>query len=146
VGDARDAALRGPALAAAQQSEAERRRALGYEEALRRMAAGVCRGASGRSTGWRARGRAGARGGERPAAAGPAAGNFCVHCGMTHFDHCARCDARKNAFFQYCPACGAAAARAHEQRPTRPRRRARPRARLTAARRPNAPRRYSAGA
>jgi hypothetical protein len=72
------------------QTEAERRRRLGYEEALKRMAGGVCPGC------------------ERAIAASTpdAQSNFCVHCGMTLFDHCTACHARKNAFFQYCPACG----------------------------------------
>ncbi len=76
-----------------QQTEAERRRGLGYEEALKRMAGGVCPGC------------------ERPIAASTAdaQSNFCVHCGMTLFDHCNTCHARKNAFFQYCPACGSPA-------------------------------------
>jgi hypothetical protein len=75
------------------QTEAERRRSLGYEEALKRMAGGVCPGC------------------ERPIAASTAEApsNFCVHCGMTLFDHCTACHVRKNAFFQYCPACGAPA-------------------------------------
>jgi hypothetical protein len=73
-----------------QQSEAERRRSLGYEEALKRMSGGVCPGC------------------ERAIAQGTvdAPSNFCVHCGITLFDHCRACGARKNAFFQYCPACG----------------------------------------
>ena len=77
-----------------QQSEAERRRGLGYEEALKRMAGGVCPGC------------------ERPIAASTAdaQSNFCVHCGMTLFDHCHACHVRKNAFFQYCLACGSPAA------------------------------------
>jgi len=77
-----------------QQSEVERRRGLGYEEALKRMAGGVCPGC------------------ERAIAASTAdaPSNFCVHCGMTLFDHCSSCHVRKNAFFQYCPACGAPAA------------------------------------
>ena len=76
-----------------QQTEAERRRSLGYEEALKRMAGGVCPGC------------------ERPIAASTAdaPSNFCVHCGMTLFDHCSACHVRKNAFFQYCPACGSPA-------------------------------------
>jgi hypothetical protein len=72
------------------QSESERRRALPYEEAMKRMSAGVCPGC------------------ERPiASTGPGApANFCVHCGMTLFDECGSCHTRKNAFFHFCPACG----------------------------------------
>ena len=49
---------------------------------------------------------------ERPIAASTtdAQSNFCVHCGMTLFDHCHACHVRKNAFFQYCLACGSPAA------------------------------------
>jgi hypothetical protein len=76
------------------QTESERRRRLGYEEALKRMGTGMCPGC------------------ERPIAASTAEApsNFCVHCGMTLFDHCQACHVRKNAFFQYYPACGAPAA------------------------------------
>jgi hypothetical protein len=74
------------------QTESERRRALPYEEAIKRMSVGVYPGC------------------ERPiASAGPGApANFCVHCGMTLFDDCSSCGAHKNAFFHYCPACGVA--------------------------------------
>ena len=79
---------------AAAQSEVERRRALGYEEALKRIGAGVCPGC------------------ERAIAAGPnGPSNFCVHCGMKLFDECGSCSVRKNAFFQFCPTCGVPAGR-----------------------------------
>ena len=76
------------------QTESERRRALPYEEAIKRIATGVCPGCE------RAIASTGAG---QPA-------NFCVHCGMTLFDECGACGSRKNAFFHYCPACGVPAA------------------------------------
>ena len=79
----------------AAQTDQERKRQLGHEEAIRRMAAGVCPGC------------------ERPiaAAAAGAAGalaptNYCVHCGMHLYDECRACGTRKNAFYPYCPTCG----------------------------------------
>ncbi len=83
------------------QSEGERRRALPYDEALRRIGAGVCPGC------------------ERAIAGGPAnPGNFCVHCGLRLYDHCGSCQTRKNAFFPYCPTCGVPAADADSPTPT----------------------------
>jgi len=76
------------------QTEAERRSALGYEEAIKRVTAGVCPGCERAITNVS---------GGQPA-------NFCVHCGMTLFDTCGACGTRKNAFYHYCPTCGAAAA------------------------------------
>ena len=78
------------------QTDQERRRAMSYEHGIKRVTEGVCPGCE----------RAIA------AASGPTPVNFCVHCGMTLFDNCPKCSARKNAFFQYCPSCGAPAAAA----------------------------------
>ncbi|HEX2778242.1 MAG TPA: zinc ribbon domain-containing protein [Gemmatimonadaceae bacterium] len=75
----------------AEQTEEERRRAIGYETALQRVANGVCPGCE----------RAIATGeGGKPV-------NFCVHCGMSLFDTCPACESRKNAFYHFCPSCGA---------------------------------------
>ena len=84
-----------------QQTETQRRQSLGYEDALRKMSANMCPGC------------------ERAIAGGPnATSNFCVHCGMKLYDKCSACDTRKNAFFQYCPACGVTAGRAPEETAT----------------------------
>lgn len=71
------------------QTEPERRRALGHETALKRMATNLCAGC------------------ERPIVGAPGApSNFCVFCGLKLYDDCNACGAHKNAFFQYCPKCG----------------------------------------
>jgi predicted amidophosphoribosyltransferase len=35
--------------------------------------------------------------------------DFCSHCGISLFDHCRQCKARKSAFSKFCHACGAPA-------------------------------------
>lgn len=34
--------------------------------------------------------------------------NYCMHCGLKLYDQCPKCGLRHNAFFPFCPACGAA--------------------------------------
>ena len=75
--------------AAEAQAETERRANVSHDEAFRKMAARQCPGC------------------DRPIAAMEGSEtNFCVHCGMTLFDHCPACDRRKMAFFRFCMACG----------------------------------------
>ncbi|WP_245647637.1 zinc ribbon domain-containing protein [Novosphingobium lentum] len=75
--------------AAEAQAEDERRKLVSHDEAFKKMAAKQCPGC------------------DRPISTTDGAeSNFCVHCGMTLFNHCAGCDARKMAFYRYCMACG----------------------------------------
>jgi cell division protein FtsB/predicted RNA-binding Zn-ribbon protein involved in translation (DUF1610 family) len=75
-----------------QQVEQERRKRVTHDEAFKKMAAKVCPGC------------------DRPIASMEGSEtNFCVHCGMTLFDHCGHCDTRKMAFFRFCMACGTSA-------------------------------------
>jgi hypothetical protein len=74
---------------AEQQSEAVRRQSLSYEHAIKGVTAGICPGC------------------ERGFKVHEGQTNFCMHCGMKLFENCPVCTHRKNAFFHYCPSCGA---------------------------------------
>jgi hypothetical protein len=97
---------------AAAQTEEQRRKGLGYEEAIRKMSAQVCPGCERAILPGAADAAVGApaKGADAGAVATASAGretNFCVHCGMRLFSRCAECQTRKNAFFHFCPTCGA---------------------------------------
>lgn len=97
---------------AAARSEAERRKSVGYEEALKKLGAGICPGCERAVLAATPSGdaSAGAKGSAQAAAqAALRETNFCVHCGMKLFDRCGACQTRKNAFFHYCPTCGSGA-------------------------------------
>lgn len=71
--------------------DVERRKELGYDTALARLAKKVCPGC------------------ERPVDLTNTAIDYCPHCGICLFDHCGKCNERKSAFARFCHACGAAA-------------------------------------
>ena len=70
----------------------ERRKELGYDVALARLAKNVCPGC------------------ERLVDLKNEKIDFCPHCGIGLFDRCGHCSTRKSAFARFCHACGAAAA------------------------------------
>ena len=70
--------------------ERERRKELGYDVALARLAKGVCPGC------------------ERPVDLKDGATDFCPHCGIGLHVACGSCGARKSAFTRFCFRCGAA--------------------------------------
>ena len=74
--------------AAEQLPDQRRRDELDYDTALARLAKSVCPGC------------------ERPVDLKDAANDFCPHCGIRVFEHCARCTARRSAFARFCHACG----------------------------------------
>lgn len=81
--------------------EQERRKELGYDAALARLAKGVCPGC------------------ERAVDLKNETIDFCPHCGIGLFDHCGHCSTRKSAFARFCHACGVSGERArHESAPS----------------------------
>ncbi|MCW8197504.1 serine endopeptidase [Verminephrobacter aporrectodeae subsp. tuberculatae] len=66
----------------------ERRKELGYDVALARLAQNVCPGC------------------ERPVDSRDEKIDFCAHCGICLFQHCDHCRTRKSAFVRFCHACG----------------------------------------
>lgn len=87
------------------QTETQRRQALGYEDALKKMAANICPGCERAIVTMAA-----ASGTPADATVNTSsASSFCVHCGMKLFDQCGKCTTRKNAFFHFCPSCGTGA-------------------------------------
>lgn len=78
--------------AAEQMPDAQRRQELSYDVALARLAKGVCPGC------------------ERTVDLKDVKNDFCPHCGIGLFNHCAACQTRKSAFSRFCHGCGEAAA------------------------------------
>ncbi len=86
-----------------QKAEEERRKLVSHDEAFKKMSSSVCPGC------------------DRPIAKMEGIeSNFCVHCGMTLFDHCGNCDTRKMAFFRFCMKCGATAETTESEAPASP--------------------------
>ena len=81
-------------LAEQKQAEAQpdtvRRQILTYDSALIRMSKSACPGC------------------ERPIDYKNQEIDFCPHCGLNLFDHCSKCNTRKNAFAPFCHSCGTA--------------------------------------
>lgn len=73
-------------------SDQERRKELGYDVALARLAKNVCPGC------------------ERLVDLKNDKIDFCPHCGIGLFDRCGHCSTRKSAFARFCHACGTGAA------------------------------------
>lgn len=73
--------------------DTQRRKELDYDVAQARLTKNVCPGC------------------ERPVDLKDGKTDFCPHCGLSLFDHCASCQSRKSAFALFCFSCGAHAKR-----------------------------------
>jgi predicted RNA-binding Zn-ribbon protein involved in translation (DUF1610 family) len=73
---------------AEQLPDVQRREELSYDTALTRLSKAVCPGC------------------ERAVDLKNPDIDFCPHCGISLFDHCQPCNARKSAFSKFCHACG----------------------------------------
>jgi predicted RNA-binding Zn-ribbon protein involved in translation (DUF1610 family) len=76
---------------AEQLPDVQRREELSYDTALTRLSKAVCPGC------------------ERAVDLKNPDIDFCPHCGISLFDHCQPCSARKSAFSKFCHACGTSA-------------------------------------
>ena len=76
---------------AEQLPDVQRREELSYDTALTRLSKAVCPGC------------------ERTVDLKNPEIDFCPHCGISLFDHCQPCNARKSAFSKFCHACGTTA-------------------------------------
>ena len=83
--------------AAEEKPEEQRRKDLGYDVALARLAKKVCPGC------------------ERPFETGDPLNNFCMHCGLLVFHDCSACNVRQTVFTHFCRSCGAAQRSTGEQ-------------------------------
>lgn len=72
--------------------DAERRKVMGYDEALVKISKKVCPGC------------------ERPVDFSNTTIDFCPHCGICIFNKCTSCETRKSAFANFCHACGSSSA------------------------------------
>ena len=69
--------------------DTQRRKDMNYDLALTRLSKNVCPGC------------------ERAVDLKDGKTDFCPHCGLCLFDHCANCQSRKSAFAMFCFSCGA---------------------------------------
>lgn len=79
------------------QPEAEKRKAIPYEAAIKKITQGVCPSCDRQFQ---------LAAGKKSDAAQPPKIDFCVHCGFSLFRKCGSCGERENSFFKFCGSCG----------------------------------------